>query len=123
MWLFGLLTSAMHMVWVRTVGGKLKTDYRYSAQICYNTFPFPLITAAQKSAIESGAEEVLLTRENYPGKTLAELYDPDTMPADLREAHARLDDIVESCYPGYPFATDEARLECLFNMYERMTKK
>ncbi len=58
-----------------------------------------------------------------PWKTLADLYDPDTMPDDLLKAHQRLDDIVESCYPGYPFASDEARLECLFKMYEKMTKK
>ena len=65
--------------------------------------------------------KVLITREYYPEKTLAELYDPDKMPQDLREAHAKLDDIVESCYPGYPFASDEARLECLFKLYEKMT--
>lgn len=121
--LFGILTSRMHMTWVRTVGGRLKTDYRYSAQLCYNTFPFPKVSEAKKKEIEEAAEEVLITREYYPGQTLAELYDPDTMPQDLREAHTRLDDIVESCYPGYPFANDEARLECLFRLYERMTAK
>ena len=123
LWLFGVLTSAMHMVWVKTVGGRLKTDYRYSAQLCYNTFPFPKISAEKKQEIESAAEDVLITRENYPEKTLAELYDPDKMPQDLREAHAKLDDIVESCYPDYPFASDEARLECLFKLYEKMTSK
>jgi hypothetical protein len=121
--LFGILTSAIHMVWVKTVGGRLKTDYRYSAQLCYNTFPFPKISSDKKAEIEEAAEEVLVTREFYPEKTLAELYDPDKMPQDLREAHARLDDIVESCYPGYPFASDEARLECLFKLYEKMTEK
>ena len=121
--LFGLLTSHMHMVWVDTVGGKLETRYRYSAQLCYNTFPFPKISAEKKEEIKQAAEEVLVTREFYPDKTLAELYDPDKMPQDLREAHARLDDIVESCYPGYPFASDEARLECLFKLYEKMTAK
>ena len=121
LWLFGLLTSAMHMVWVKTVGGKLETRYRYSAQLCYNTFPFPKISSEKKAEIEEAAEEVLITREYYPEKTLAELYDPDKMPQDLREAHAKLDDIVESCYPGYPFASDEARLECLFKLYEKMT--
>lgn len=120
-WLFGILTSKLHMIWVKTVGGRLKTDYRYSAQLCYNTFPFPPITPEKKAAIKSAAEEVLITREYYPERTLAELYDPDKMPQDLREAHARLDDIVESCYPGYPFASDEARLECLFKLYEKMT--
>lgn len=121
--LFGILTSRMHMTWVKTVGGRLKTDYRYSAQLCYNTYPFPKISEAKKAEIEQAAEEVLITRENYPGSTLADLYDPDKMPQDLREAHARLDDIVDSCYPGYPFANDDARLECLFKLYEKMTTK
>ena len=120
-WLFGILTSAMHMVWVKTVGGRLETRYRYSAQLCYNTFPFPSISEAKKQEIAEAAEEVLVTREFHIGKTLAELYDPDQMPQDLREAHERLDDIVASCYPGYPFANDEARLECLFKLYEQMT--
>ena len=120
-WLFGILTSKLHMVWVKTVGGRLKTDYRYSAQLCYNTFPFPKISAEKKAEIEAAAEDVLVTREFYPDKTLAELYDPDKMPQNLRDAHEKLDDIVESCYPGYPFASDEARLECLFKMYEKMT--
>ena len=111
------------MIWVKTVGGRLKTDYRYSAQLCYNTFPFPKISDEKKEKIKEAAENILITREYYPEKTLAELYDPDKMPQDLREAHAKLDDIVESCYPGYPFASDEARLECLFKLYEKMTKK
>lgn len=124
-WLFGILTSRIHMDWVRTVGGRLKTDYRYSAGLCYNTFPFPKISDEKKAEIEEAATEVLMAREPYltMGKTLADLYDPDTMPDDLKSAHKRLDDIVESCYPGYPFATDEARLECLFKMYEKMTAK
>ena len=120
---FGLISSQMHMRWIRFAAGRLKTDYRYSNTLVYNTFPFPNISKEKKQEIESAAEEVLITRENYPEKTLAELYDPDKMPQDLREAHARLDDIVESCYPGYPFATDEARLECLFKLYEKMTAK
>ena len=109
------------MVWVRTVAGRMKTDMQYSNTICYNTFPFPSISSSKKSEIEEAATEVLLIRENYPKKTLADLYDPDKMPADLREAHENLDRIVESCYPGAPFANDEARLECLFKLYEKMT--
>ncbi len=109
------------MTWVRTVGGRLETRYRYSAGLCYNTFPFPSISDAKKSEIEEAAGNVLLARENYPEKTLADLYDPDKMPADLREAHESLDRIVESCYPGAPFTNDEARLECLFKLYEKMT--
>ena len=119
--LFGVLTSHMHMVWVKTIGGKMKTDYRYSAQICYNTFPFPSISDTKKSEIEEAATNVLLVRENYPEKTLADLYDPEKMPEDLRAAHEELDAIVESCYPGAPFPNDEARLECLFKLYEKMT--
>lgn len=122
-WLFGILTSKMHMAWVKTVGGRLKTDYRYSTQLCYNTFPFPTIREEKKKQIEEAAENILVTRAFYPEKTLAEMYDPDKMPEDLREAHATLDDIVDSCYPDYPFANDEVRLECLFKLYEKMTKK
>lgn len=121
-WIFGIITSSMNMVWMKTIGGRLKTDYRYT-NLCYNSFPFPPVTPEKKVAIESAAEDVLVTREFYPERTLAELYDPDNMPQDLREAHAKLDDVVESCYPGYPFASDEARLECLFKLYEKMTKK
>ena len=123
MCLWGILASFMHMVWVRTVAGRMKTDMQYSNTICYNTFPFPKISDEKKAEIEEAAENVLITREYYPEKTLAELYDPDKMPQNLREAHAKLDDIVESCYPGYPFASDEARLECLFKLYEKMTAK
>lgn len=121
----GILQSYLHTVWVKTIGGKLKEDYRYSPQLCYNTFPFPSISDAKRSEIEEAATDILLTREPYltMGKTLADLYDPDTMPDDLRAAHERLDVIVESCYPGAPFASDEARLECLFKLYEEMTSK
>lgn len=121
--LFAILTSNMHMAWVKMVCGKLESRIRYSAQLCYNTFPFPKISESKKQEIEQAAEEVLLVREEYPGKTLAELYDPDKMPQDLRDAHHRLDLIVESCYRDTPFANDEERLECLFKLYEKMTKK
>ena len=120
---FGIVSSHMHIVWMRTVCGRLEMRYAYSASIVYNSFPFPKISASKKEEIANAAEEVLITREFHVGKTLAELYDPDTMPDDLRKAHETLDDIVESCYPGYPFANDEARLECLFKMYEKMTSK
>ena len=121
--LFGVLTSKLHMIWTKYNAGRLDNRIRYSIFLCYNTFPFPKISAEKKQEIESAAENVLITREYYPEKTLAELYDPDKMPQDLREAHAKLDDIVESCYPGYPFASDEARLECLFKLYEKMAEK
>lgn len=121
LYLFGIITSKIHNIWAQAISGRLETRIQYSNTLCYNTFPFPKISAEKKQDIESAAEEVLITREYYPEKTLAELYDPDKMPDDLREAHAKLDDIVESCYPGYPFASDEARLECLFKLYEKMT--
>lgn len=121
--LFGLLSSKLHNLWVKKNAGRMRSDFRYSIFLCYNTFPFPKISNEKKEEIKQAAEEVLVTREFYPDKTLADLYDPDKMPQDLREAHARLDDIVESCYPGYPFANDEARLECLFKLYEKMTAK
>ena len=98
--IFGLLSTRIHVLWVATIGGKLETRYRYT-NLCYNSFPFPKISTEKKQKIESAAENVLITREYYPEKTLAELYDPDKMPQDLREAHAKLDDIVESCATGF----------------------
>ncbi len=121
-YLFGLLTSKLHMIWTKYNAGRLDNRIRYSIFLCYNTFPVPNVSLEKKTEIEEAAENILITREYYPEKTLAELYDPDKMPQDLREAHAQLDDIVESCYPGYPFHNDEARLECLFKLYEKMTR-
>ena len=118
--LFGILTSAMHMAWVRAIGGRLKTDYRYSAGLCYNPFPFPKLTEAKKPEIEDAAWEVLGAREAHYGKTLAELYDPETMPQDLREAHHQLDLIVDSCYRDRPFTDENERLELLLKLYEKM---
>ena len=123
LWLFGILTSKMHMAWVKAVGGRLETRYRYSATLCYNTFPFPKITEAKRAEIEQAAEAVLIAREMHTEKTLAEMYDPDKMPANLREAHTHLDRVVESCYRPAPFTSDEERLEHLFALYEKMTKK
>ena len=120
--IFGILTSAMHMAWVRAIGGRLKTDYRYSSLV-YNSFPFPKLTAAQKAAIEDAAWEVLGAREAHHGKTLAELYDPDTMPADLREAHHQLDLLVDNCYRPQPFRDENERLELLLKLYDKMKKK
>ena len=122
-WLFAILTSKMHMAWVKTVGGRLKTDYRYSAQLCYNTFPFPTISEAQKAELASLAQDVLDLREEHFDMTLGEMYNPETMPEDLKEAHHRLDLAVEHCYRPEPFTSDEERLECLFKLYVKMTKK
>lgn len=120
-WVFGVVTSRMHMVWVRAVAGRLKTDYRYSAELCYNTFPFPDITDKQKKIIEMHVDNILAEREKHSDKTMAELYDPDKMPQGLREAHQSLDIAIEKCYRQTPFESDEKRLEHLFKRYEIMT--
>lgn len=120
-WIFGVLTSQMHMVWVRAVGGRLKTDYRYSAELCYNTFPFPKISEQQKKRIELCVNEILRARAKHSEQTMAELYDPDKMPEDLLKAHQSLDAVIEACYKKRPFDNDEQRLAHLFKMYEMMT--
>lgn len=123
MWLFGVVTSKIHMIWIRTVCGALETRIRYSSTLGYNTFPFPEISEEKEKEIEEAAEEVLCVRAEHSEKTLAEMYDPDKMPADLRAAHHTLDLIVESCYRKEPFTSDEERLEHLFKLYEKMTTK
>lgn len=120
-WVFGLVQSRMHMVWVRAVAGRLKNDYRYSAVLVYNTFPVPDITEGGKTQLQEGAVEILAARERYSGNTLAELYDPEKMPNPLREAHQKLDQIVDSLYRKKSFDSDEERLELLFAMYSKMT--
>lgn len=122
-WLFSVISSRMHMTWVRAVAGRLKTDYRYSATLCYNTFPFPDISAKQKEKLEDHVFRVLDEREKHPEKTMAQLYDPDKMPAGLRQAHHDMDIAIEQCYRAKPFTTDEERLEYLFTLYEAMVAK
>lgn len=120
-WLFALLTSRMHMVWTRTVGGRMKTDYRYSNTVVYNNFPVPDLSARAKSELTDAALRVLDVREYHSEMTLAQLYDPDTMPQDLRLAHEQLDLLVDSLYRDTPFATDDERLKRLFNLYLKQT--
>lgn len=122
-WIFGVMSSKIHMSWVRAVGGKLKTDYRYSGKLCYNTFPFPEISPKQKEQINLHVFEVLEEREKHSGKTLAQLYDPDKMPKGLKEAHHQLDLAIERCYRLKPFESDTERLEYLFKEYEKMVNK
>lgn len=122
-WLFGILHSKMHMVWVDAVGGKLKTDYRYSAKLCYNTFPFPEVSTKQKEIINQYVFAILDERAKFPEKTMAWLYNPDTMPAGLKQAHRELDEAIERIYRLAPFTSDAERLEHLFKLYDEMTKK
>jgi hypothetical protein len=110
----------MHMSWIRSVAGRIKTDYRYSASLCYNSFPFPPISITQKQELEKHVYQILDEREKHSEKTLAQLYDPDKMPEGLREAHHQNDLAVERCYRSRPFETDEERLEYLFKLYEQM---
>lgn len=120
-WLLGVLTSRMHMVWVRAVGGKLETRFRYSAELCYNTFPFPDVSDAKKKEIEKSVMNVVAHREYHCEMTMAELYNPETMPPDLRTAHEALDLCIDRCYQPESFASDEQRLALLFDMYEKLS--
>lgn len=121
--LFGILSSRIHTTWVRAVAGGLETRIRYTSGLCYNTFPIPDLTKEQKQTITMHVGNVLEEREKHPEKTMAQLYDPDKMPAGLREAHHQLDLAVDRIYRSKPFASDEERLEHLFKLYEEMTAK
>lgn len=120
-WSFAILTSRAHMAWTRAVGGRMKTDYRYSNLIVYNNFPVPPLSDSMKERLAVAALRVLDVREYHCEQTLAELYDPDQMPDDLRAAHAEVDALVDSIYSKRPYETDEQRLSDLFAMYERMS--
>lgn len=122
-WIFSVLTSCMHMVWVRAVAGRLKTDYRYSSQLCYNTFPIPLITAQKKEELTQYTYSILEEREKHSQKTLAQLYDPNNMPIGLKEAHHGLDLAIDRCYRSKPFVSNEERLEYLFKLYTQMIEE
>jgi type I restriction-modification system DNA methylase subunit len=122
-WLLSVLTSKVHMVWLQNIGGKLKSDYRYSKDIVYNTFPFPQISTHRKEELTQCTFRILEEREKHPEKTLAELYDPDKMPEGLKEAHRLNDEAVERCYRSTPFNSDEERLEYLFKLYEKMIQE
>lgn len=121
-WLFGVVTSRMHMVWVRAVCGKLEERYRYSAKLCYNTFPFPDLTTKQKENLNLYVFAILDERAKH-NKTMAQLYNPTTMPKGLLQAHQELDSAIEQCYRLQPFKNDTERLEYLFKMYEEMLVK
>ena len=119
---FGVLTSQMQMAWMRTVCGRLKSDYRYSAQIVYNNFPWPDISEEQKAAIMQKAQAVLDARAQFPDSSLADLYDPNTMPPVLTKAHAALDSAVDKLYRKTAFPDDAARVAFLFELYGKKTE-
>lgn len=122
LWHFGILTSRMHMAWMRDIGGRLESRYRYSIGLVYNTFPWPEATPAQRTQIEALAQTVLDARAlpKNATSTLADLYDPDTMPAELRKAHRELDLAIDRLYRRTPFGSDRERVEHLFTLYQRL---
>ena len=117
---FGILSSVIHNDWMRLTAGRLESRYRYSGTIVYNTFPFPETNDEKKAHIEHLVEEILLARATNAGMTLAELYDPDKMPADLKQAHSTLDDAVDKLYRPQGFANTEERLAHLLARYEKL---
>lgn len=119
-YLFSILSSRIHLVWVKAVAGGMKTDIVYSNQLCYNAFPFPNISKQRKEELTQCTLAILDERSKHSEKTLAQLYDPDKMPAGLKEAHRLNDLAVERCYRSTPFTSNEERLEYLFKLYEKM---
>jgi hypothetical protein len=120
LWHFGVLTSSMHMAWLRQIGGRLESRYRYSIGIVYNTFPWPEANDRQRARIRSLAQAVLDARAQFSTSTLADLYDADVMPWQLRKAHRALDRAVDKLYRSAPFTGDRDRAEHLFGLYERL---
>ena len=123
LWNMALIVSRLHLVWIATVCGKLKTDFRYSNTLGWNTFPVPPLTEKNKADLTACAEAILLAREAHFPATIAELYDPEKMPENLRAAHDRNDETLERIYIGRRFRNDTERLEKLFEMYTKMTAK
>lgn len=129
LWSFALLSSKVHLVWVAAVCGRIKTDYRYSSTLGWNTFPVPVLTEQNKADLTDCAKAIVLAREAHFPKTIADLYDPernkkpnpDYMPEDLRQAHDRNDEVLERIYIGRRFRNDTERLEKLFDLYTKMT--
>jgi hypothetical protein len=120
-YLFGVLTSSMHMTWMRAVFGRLKSDYQYSASIVYNNFPFPQDPSPRRTAaVEAAAQAVLAARAEFLQESLATLYDPLTMPPALVRAHATLDHAVDACYRAAAFPIELSRLEFLFQQYRQL---
>jgi len=119
---FGVLTSEMHMAWVRYVCGRLESRFRYSKEIVYNNYPWPQSPSPkQRSAIAEAAQRVLDARQQFPNSSLADLYDPLTMPPALVKAHQRLDRAVDLAYRPQPFTGEAKRIEFLFELYDQYT--
>ena len=123
LWNMALIASRIHLVWIGTVCGKMKTDFRYSNTLGWNTFPVPPLTDLNKTDLTRCAENTLLAREAHFAATIADLYEPDAMPDNLRRAHEESDETLERIYIGRRFKNDTERLEKLFDLYTQMTSK
>ena len=123
LWNLSIIASKIHLTWIATVCGKLKTDFRYSNTLGWNTFPIPKLTQNNISDLTTSAENILLTREAYFPKTISELYDPEIMPEDLQKVHKVNDEIIERIYIGRKFVNDTERLEKLFELYNKLNKE
>ncbi|SHI00690.1 class I SAM-dependent DNA methyltransferase [Pollutimonas bauzanensis] len=121
LWNIAIYASRLHLIWIATVCGKIKTDFRYSNTLGWNTFPTPLLTEKNKADLTRCIEDILLAREAHFPATIADLYDPDNMPDNLRHAHERNDEVLERIYIGRRFKNDTERLEKLFDLYIKMT--
>ncbi|NII10667.1 class I SAM-dependent DNA methyltransferase [Oleiagrimonas sp. C23AA] len=121
LWNMALIVSRLHMAWIAAVCGKLETRYRYSNTLGWNTFPVPTLTEQNKADLTRCAEDILMAREAHFPATIADLYDPDEMPQNLKRAHERNDEVLERIYIGRRFRNDTERLEKLFDLYTKMT--
>ncbi|MES2268621.1 MAG: DNA methyltransferase [Bacteroidota bacterium] len=122
-WNISILSSRIHLVWIKAVCGQLETRIRYSNTLGWNTFPLPLLTKKNQEDLTTCAEEILISRERHFPSNIADLYDPKDMPEDLRQAHERNDEVLERIYIGRRFRNDTERLEKLFDLYTEMTTK
>ena len=123
LWNLAIVSSKLHIVWISTVCGKLETRLRYSNTLGWNTFPLPVLTEKNKADLTKCAEDILLARESHFPATIADLYEPDSMPQNLKDAHGRNDEVLERIYIGRRFKNDTERLEKLFELYTKMTGK
>lgn len=124
LYVFAIVSSSIHLAWVRAIAGKLRQDLRYTSSTCYNTFPVPTFTEQNKTDLTRCAEDILLAREQYFPATIADMYDPNRMDKEfplVREAHDRNDEVIERIYIGRRFKNDTERLEKLFDLYTKMT--
>ena len=119
LWAFALLVSKMNLIWVATVCSRMRTDYRFTNTLAWNTFPVPKLTIKNKTDLRMCADEILIARERHFPASIADLYNPDKMPEDLKRAHDRNDEVLERIYIGRRFKNDTERLEKLFELYTK----